>query len=130
MRTLDHAGLDPSRVRTQFDKMRAALGRDDFRSADLKKLAAAPYLPLYRAKLDDANRLLLTFLGRGDETCALRLEVVEQHAYEKSRFLRRPTPSLTWPRIAHAPICKSCMHARIACIVRRAFRLPPLLAGR
>src|SRR5207342_3619738 len=42
----------------------------------------------YRAKLDYSNRLLLQFARCGDETVCLALEVIENHAYEKSRFLR------------------------------------------
>ena len=59
--------------------------RDDFDSADVKKLARDGY---YRAKLDDANRLLLRFARHRGERYALLLEVIEHHAYEKSRFLR------------------------------------------
>jgi ankyrin repeat protein/UvrD-like helicase family protein len=88
MRTLDYVGFDPSRMKAQVDKVRAALERGDLRSADVKKLAGSPYGALYRAKLDRANRLLLAFVRAGGETCALLLEVVEQHAYDKSRFLR------------------------------------------
>lgn len=87
MRVLEYIGLDTSSVRASYDKVRAALERDDFRSADVKKLSDAARGKLYRAKLDLANRLLLTFIRRGEETCALALEVIEQHAYEKSRFL-------------------------------------------
>ena len=61
------------------------LERDDFYSADVKKLARDGY---YRAKLDDANRLLLRFARYRDERYALLLEVIEQHAYDRSRFLR------------------------------------------
>lgn len=88
MRTLDYVGLDTTRVKEQVEKVRAAIERDDFRSADVKKLAQSNQGPLYRAKLDRSNRLLLTFVRSGAETCALLLEVIEQHAYEKSRFLR------------------------------------------
>ena len=42
----------------------------------------------YRARLDDANRLLFSLLRHGDEVCALMLEVIENHDYDKSRFLR------------------------------------------
>ena len=52
---------------------------------DVKKLHAGGY---YRAKLDHSNRLLLQFARHGGETVCLALEVIENHAYDKSRFLR------------------------------------------
>lgn len=97
MRLLLYKDLDLRRVKPAFDKVRAAIEADDFRSADVKKLNAGPY---YRAKLDYANRLLLQFArvsadegevasGRsGTTTVCLALEVIENHAYDKSRFLR------------------------------------------
>lgn len=85
MRFLTYAGLDPGRLRAAVDKVRAAIERDDLRSADVKKLQAAPY---YRAKLDRASRLLLTFVRHRDETICLALEIIARHAYDHSRFLR------------------------------------------
>ena len=99
MRLLLYKGLDLRRVKPAFDKVKTAIEADDFRTADVKKLNAGPY---YRAKLDYANRLLLQFArvdagihGKGDngdaspgETVCLALEVIENHAYERSRFLR------------------------------------------
>ncbi|MFM7506101.1 MAG: AAA family ATPase [Rubrivivax sp.] len=89
MRLLRYKDLDLRRVRAAFDKVKAAIEADDFRSADVKKLNAGPY---YRAKLDYANRLLLQFArvaeGEGMATVCLALEVIENHAYDKSRFLR------------------------------------------
>ncbi|MFY8083674.1 MAG: UvrD-helicase domain-containing protein, partial [Rubrivivax sp.] len=89
MRFLQYKDLDLRRVRAAFDKVKAAIEADDFRSADVKKLNAGPY---YRAKLDYANRLLLQFArvpeGQGTVTVCLALEVIENHAYDKSRFLR------------------------------------------
>lgn len=92
MRLLLYKGLDLRRVKPAFDKIKAAIEADDFRSADVKKLNAGPY---YRARLDYANRLLLQFArveqrgaeGQGETVC-LVLEVIENHAYERSRFLR------------------------------------------
>ncbi|MFG6443292.1 UvrD-helicase domain-containing protein [Roseateles sp. LKC17W] len=89
MRLLLYKDLDLRRVRPAFEKLRAAIEADDFRSANVKKLNAGPY---YRAKLDYANRLLLQFArvseGEGAVTVCLALEVIENHAYDKSRFLR------------------------------------------
>ena len=85
MRLLLYKDIDIRRVKTAFAKVRAAIEAGDFRSADIKKLAPTPY---WRAKLDYANRLLLQFARCGDETVCLALEVIENHAYDKSRFLR------------------------------------------
>lgn len=85
MRLLQYRDLDTRRVKAAFAKVRAAIERDDFRSADVKKLAPGNF---YRARLDAANRLLLQFARHGEETVCLALEVIEQHAYDKSRFLR------------------------------------------
>lgn len=85
MDVLLHSDLDLSRFQAKFDKVRAAIERDDFKSADLKKLSPTPY---YRAKLDDASRLLLRFVRHGERTVCLALEVIPHHAYGKSRFLR------------------------------------------
>ena len=85
MRLLLYKDLDTRRVKPAFAKLRAAIEAGDFRSADVKKLAPTAY---WRAKLDYANRLLLQFARCGDETVCLALEVIANHAYEKSRFLR------------------------------------------
>lgn len=92
MRLLQYKDQNLRRVRPAFDKVKAAIEAGDFRSADVKKLNAGPY---YRAKLDYANRLLLQFarIDRpeaegGAENVCLALEVIENHAYEGSRFLR------------------------------------------
>ncbi len=85
MKILIHSDLDATRVRSQFDKVVAALARDDFYTAEVKKLADRD---LYRAKLDYSNRLIFRIARHNGERYALLLEVVENHAYEKSRFLR------------------------------------------
>ncbi len=85
MRLLLYKDLDTRRVKTAFAKVRAAIEAGDFRSAGIKKMAPSGY---WRAKLDYTNRLLLQFARCGDETVCLALEVIENHAYEKSRFLR------------------------------------------
>jgi AAA domain/UvrD-like helicase C-terminal domain/Ankyrin repeat len=85
MRLLQYKDLDLRRVKTTFAKVRAAIESGDFKSPDVKKLHVGNY---YRAKLGYADRLLLQFARFGDETVCLALEVIENHAYEKSRFLR------------------------------------------
>ena len=88
MRVLEYSGLDASRVQAAYGKACAALARGDFRSAAVKKLGGLGGHPLYRAKLDHTNRLLFTLVRHAGETCALMLEIIHQHAYDKSRFLR------------------------------------------
>ncbi|MFM2068673.1 MAG: hypothetical protein RLZZ584_3582, partial [Pseudomonadota bacterium] len=85
MRLLQYKDLDLKRVKPAFAKVRAAIEADDFRSPDVKKLHVGGY---YRAKLDHSNRLLLQFARHGNETVCLALEVIANHAYDKSRFLR------------------------------------------
>ena len=85
MRLLLYKDLDTRRVKALFAKLRLAIEADDFRSADIKKLQPTAY---WRAKLDYSHRLLLQFARFGDETVCLALEVIENHAYNKSRFLR------------------------------------------
>ena len=94
MRLLLHHDLETHRVRTQFAKLQQALARDDFKSPNLKKLHPTPY---WRFKLDQSNRLLVQFARHGDETVCLALEVILNHAYERSRFLRGAT--LDWNQI-------------------------------
>lgn len=92
MRVLEYDGFAAGPLAPAVDKLRAALERDDFRSADVKKLATGSGpLPLYRAKLNDADRLIFTTVRHGGATCAVLLEVLVGHAYDKSRFLRGAT---------------------------------------
>ncbi len=99
MRVLLYKDLNIRRVKATFAKVRAAIEADDFRSADIKKLAPTAY---WRAKLDYSNRLLLQFARLGNETVCLALEVIENHAYDKSRFLRGA--SLDEAKIEHEPV--------------------------
>lgn len=85
MRFLTYESLEPGDLAAKVDKVRAAIERDDFRSPEVKKMGIAGF---YRAKLDDASRLLLIFVDfRGEKAC-LALEVIREHAYDRSRFLR------------------------------------------
>jgi hypothetical protein len=85
MKILEYADLDVAKVKRQYEKTIDFLVKDDFRSADVKKLSEQG---LYRAKLDDANRLLFKIMSFNGERYALILETVLNHAYEKSKFLR------------------------------------------
>ncbi len=80
MKILEYIGLDTSRVKAQYEKVRDAIERDDFRQADVKKLTHVSHGNFYRAKLDYANRLLFSMVRHGGSVYALMLEVIEQHA--------------------------------------------------
>jgi hypothetical protein len=78
--------LQAEQVQKKFEKVMAFLREGNFRSAETKKMAGFP--GIYRAKLDAENRLLFKFVRYGGETYLLLLDIVLNHAYEKSRFLR------------------------------------------
>ncbi|MFO0319783.1 MAG: UvrD-helicase domain-containing protein, partial [Neisseriaceae bacterium] len=80
---LNNIGLEK-----KFNKVVSFLKNGDFKSAEVKKLSPSRYL---RAKLDDSNRLIFTPLTHQDKTYLVILEVVRNHEYEKSRFLRGVT---------------------------------------
>ena len=84
MDVLKYSDLDPGRVKAQFDRVVEHLRNGDFRSADVRKLAPTPY---YRAKLNDADRLLFRLGAHRGRRCILLLEIVLNHAYDRSRFL-------------------------------------------
>ncbi len=88
MKILEYTGLDTNRVKASYRKVADAIARLDFRAAQVKKLANLSHGKFYRAKLDDADRLLFTLVRHGDEICVLMLEVIANHDYDKSRFLR------------------------------------------
>jgi hypothetical protein len=88
MRILEYSDLDKSRVEAQYNRTVEAIARGDFRAADVKKLASATHAKLYRARLDFAARLVFTLVRHRGETCALMLEIILNHDYSKSRFLR------------------------------------------
>ncbi len=85
MRFLTYAGLSPGNLERALEKVQKAIERDDFRSADVKKLSVDGY---YRARLDASNRVLLSFLDYAGKRACLALEIIRNHAYDKSRFLR------------------------------------------
>jgi hypothetical protein len=84
MVVLQYAGIDISGVRDSFERTVEQLRSGDFHAADVKKLAGTPF---YRAKLDRSNRLLFRFGQHCGRTVLLLLEVIYNHAYDKSRFL-------------------------------------------
>jgi len=85
MQVLKYRGLElSSLVNKQYEKIVEMIERDDFYSAEVKKLQGTPY---YRAKLDYSNRLLFTIISFEHKKYALMLEVIHNHLYEHSRFL-------------------------------------------
>lgn len=88
MKILEYIDLDTSRVSASYRKVVDAIARHDFRAAQVKKLANLSHGKFYRAKLGGADRLLFSLVRHGDEVCALMLEVIANHDYDKSRFLR------------------------------------------
>jgi hypothetical protein len=88
MRILTYRDLPPGRFSKALDRLRIAISQGNSAAAGLKKLSPTNY---WRAKLSDEARLLPTFLPYNGEAVCLFLEVIADHAYEKSRFLRGAT---------------------------------------
>ena len=85
MKILEYNYLDNSKVKRQYEKVVGYLENDNFHSAEVKKLTEHD---LYRAKLDNANRLIFKIVKYQGMRYALMLEVVLSHAYDRSKFLR------------------------------------------
>jgi len=84
MEILYYKDLDYQGLKKQTDKVIALLKAGDFKSADVKKM---PNTGFFRAKLDDKNRLLFKIGNYESKKYLFILEVIANHAYEKSRFL-------------------------------------------
>jgi hypothetical protein len=84
METLIFRDIDTRHVERAYEKLLEQLKSGDFRSAEVKKLKNAG---IYRAKLDDKNRLLFQLAEHGGRRYLLVLEVVRNHDYAKARFL-------------------------------------------
>jgi hypothetical protein len=85
MRLLRASDLVLGDFEAGFERFRAAIERDDFAAAHLKKLHVQRY---YRARLGDAARLIVQFAKVGDERVCLALELLPTHDYARSRFLK------------------------------------------
>lgn len=85
MELLYYNELKVRQVEKNYKKVIEFLKNDNFKSADIKKMQNTGF---YRAKLDDTNRLLFKFARFNDKTYILILEVILNHEYEKSKFLR------------------------------------------
>ena len=91
MRILEYSGLTTAKVASQYRRAVEAIARGDFRAADVKKLSNVSHGKFYRARLDGPHRLLFTLVRYRGDICALMLEVIENHDYDSSRFLRGST---------------------------------------
>ena len=88
LRILTYTGFSAHGVERSYAKVAEALAQGDFRAAQVKKLQHVSYGKLYRARLNDADRLLFSLVRHEEETALLMLEVIRQHNYAGSRFLR------------------------------------------
>jgi hypothetical protein len=83
MNILVYDDLNVGRLGDKVEKVTKYLLDGDFPAADAKKMSNG----FYRAKLDDTNRLLFCFGKYQEATYIFILEVIHNHAYEKSKFL-------------------------------------------
>ncbi|MDR0748822.1 MAG: AAA family ATPase [Tannerellaceae bacterium] len=77
--------LDVKAVEKSFPKTLKQLQSGDFKSADVRKM---PNTGFYRARLDIRDRLLFNFVTYEDRKYIVLLEVIKDHNYAHSRFLR------------------------------------------
>lgn len=110
MKILEYTDLDTARVETSYRKVADAIARHDFRAAQVKKLGNLSHGKFYRAKLNDSDRLLFCLLSHNGEVCALMLEVIRNHDYDKSRFLRGA--AIDESRIADADVAEAIQNAQ------------------
>ncbi len=75
----------PGKIKKPYEKVLEQLSIGDFSSAEVKKM---PETSLYRAKIDYENRLLFKFGKFENQHYLLILEIIFNHEYGKSRFLR------------------------------------------
>jgi hypothetical protein len=82
---LYHNELDIKNAERTFSKTLQQLREGDFKSADVRKMGDTGY---YRARLDIRDRLLFTLVSFREQKHLLLLEVIKDHNYARSRFLR------------------------------------------
>jgi hypothetical protein len=83
MRILVYDDLKVGKLSEKIDKVCVHLANGDFPAADVKKMNNG----FYRAKLDDTNRLLFSIGKFEGISYIFILEVIHNHAYERSKFL-------------------------------------------
>ena len=84
MKVLVYNELNP-KIIPGFAKLQKYLEDDDFRSAEVKKVGDN----LYRARLNQRDRLLFSIYHHQQQSYILLLEFIKNHAYQDSRFLRQ-----------------------------------------
>ncbi|MCK9398097.1 MAG: hypothetical protein M0Q44_21235, partial [Methylobacter sp.] len=84
MKVLIYNELNPKTI-PGFAKLQKYLLDDDFKSAEVKKIGDN----LYRARLNQRDRLLFSIYRHQEQNYALILEFIKNHAYQDSRFLRQ-----------------------------------------
>lgn len=82
---LYHNELDIKSVEKTYSKTLHQLQDGDFKSADVRKMGDTSY---YRARLDIRDRLLFSLILFKGQKHLLLLEVIKDHNYAQSRFLR------------------------------------------
>ncbi|MEF8846652.1 MAG: UvrD-helicase domain-containing protein, partial [Bacteroidales bacterium] len=85
MEVLYHKDINYNPVKKQFAKTVDYLQNENFSAAEVKKVHGNGY---YRAKLDYRNRLLFTLGHYNNKYYILLLEIIFNHEYHKSRFLK------------------------------------------
>lgn len=85
MEFLHYTGLDLKLLNNKFHQTLEYLKNGDFSAAEVKKM---PETNLYRAKLDYSSRLIFRFAKYKNQTYLLLLEIITNHDYSKSKFLR------------------------------------------
>lgn len=88
MRILHYADFDGRGLEAPLARAREALIAGDFAAAQVRKMHHVSLGKLYRARLNDADRLLFLLCRHEEEMVLLFLEVIRAHRYEQSRFLR------------------------------------------
>ncbi|TAL61667.1 MAG: hypothetical protein EPN85_04210 [Bacteroidetes bacterium] len=85
MGILYYKDLDFKNVSQKFFQILEHLKNGNFAAAEVKKM---PETNLYRAKLDYSSRLIFRLAKYHNQTYLLLLEIINNHDYSKSKFLR------------------------------------------
>jgi hypothetical protein len=85
MQFLECSDLDFRKIKKDYEAVKKLLLKGEYKAVDLKKLKGSAY---YRVKLNYADRLLLAVASYKEKKCLIAAEIIHNHEYEKSRFLR------------------------------------------
>ena len=77
--------LDQTHLNKKYERVLKQLQNGDFTGAEVKKMVNSKF---YRARLDNKDRLLFTWVAYKGKKHLLLLELITNHEYQKSRFLR------------------------------------------